>query len=99
MTKTLKKIKREIQDMPDVEDFVYEEESSSELPGIKTESGKYACDKCEYQAFKIRDVDRHIQAKHEGIKLPCNLCEHTYSFPSGLKRHQRKAHTGIIRVI
>ena len=85
---------------PLVDEFRHKDSSSEMLlyedsSNMKNETGKYPCDKCEYQADGPVVLKRHKQAKHEGVKLQCNFCERAFSFKSNLNRHQKKAHSGI----
>ena len=59
----------------------------------ETESGKYPCDECEYNAEYPAVLKNHKQGKHEGIKFPCDFCDQSFSFQSNLNRHKRKAHS------
>jgi len=48
-----------------------------------------ACDfpGCKYVAAQKRYLREHRQAIHEGIKYPCDFCEHKGSTKSNLKKH------------
>ena len=60
------------------------------------ESRKYICDRCN-KAFKIkRDLARHIDAVHLGIRnFKCNQCEKSFALGSGLKAHIEAVHMNI----
>jgi len=48
---------------------------------------------CKYVAAKKRYLREHRQAIHEGIKYPCDLCDHKGSTKSNLKKHVQIRHT------
>ena len=35
----------------------------------------YQCNDCEYQAISKDSLNKHVRAKHEGIKYHCTNCE------------------------
>jgi len=54
-----------------------------------------ACDfpGCKYVAAQKRYLREHRQAIHEGIKYPCDFCEHKGSTKSNLKKHLMIKHS------
>merc|ERR1712129_121469 len=48
---------------------------------------------CNYVAAQRRYLREHRQAIHEGIKYPCELCDHKGSTKSNLKKHVQIRHT------
>ena len=40
-------------------------------------------------------VTKHKQIKHEGIRLPCNLCDFTATRAAHLREHKRNKHEGV----
>ena len=43
----------------------------------------------------MNDLKRHKEAKHEGIRYPCDQCEFAATRISLLKRHKEAKHEGI----
>ena len=48
---------------------------------------------CKYIAAQKRYLREHRQAVHEGIKYPCEMCDHKGSTKSNLKKHILVKHT------
>ena len=38
---------------------------------------------------------RHVQSVHNGIRLPCDQCNKTFSCRDAVKKHKRRVHDGI----
>ena len=43
---------------------------------------KYFCNQCDYEATDKRNLWRHIESQHEGIRYPCNYCDYEATAPS-----------------
>ena len=58
---------------------------------------RYPCNKCDFQAKGTSDLNKHIQAIHEGIKFECEYkgCNYRISRRSMLNYHVRFKHEGI----
>ena len=39
-----------------------------------------SCNQCKFAAIHINDLKRHMEAKHEGIRYPCDQCEYLYIY-------------------
>ena len=58
------------------------------------EQPKFSCDKCPYNSAQAGHLKRHQNAKHEGIRHQCNLCEKSFSIKDALTRHVESKHKG-----
>ena len=82
----------------DLEELEQRVQSMMEKSQNKRSNGlqkAYTCKVCgkEGMGSAIKD---HIEANHlEGIIVPCNLCEKTFSYRNGLKKHKLKYHREI----
>ena len=55
---------------------------------------KARCKICGKEGF-AKSIKDHIEANHiEGIIIPCNLCDKTFSTRASLRMHKHKVHTG-----
>ena len=55
----------------------------------------YSCQVCGKEGT-MTDIKRHIEAKHvEGIVIPCNLCEKTFSSRQALRNHISAHHSNV----
>jgi len=52
----------------------------------------YACDQCSFTSAHPTSIKRHIQAKHEGIRHKCQVCDFHASQTHDLKRHTMRLH-------
>ena len=57
------------------------------------DENKYACEKCDYKTTIKRDLVRHVQGIHEGIKFPCTYCNNEFNMLNNLRRHIKSKHT------
>ena len=48
-----------------------------------------------HTAYNNYMLQLHIQAVHDGVRYPCNLCNHTASYRSNLRRHIDMKHRGL----
>ena len=57
----------------------------------------YPCDQCEYEATQKGHLKRHIEYKHDFVKVkyPCSECQYQSNSNSGLKRHRQNIHEGV----
>ena len=62
---------------------------------VKTEGGKYACNKCDYQATQKGNITLPIQSVHEGVKYACNQCAYQATQQSNLTTHIQSVHEGV----
>ena len=58
---------------------------------------RYPCNRCDFQAKGTSDLNKHIQAIHEGIKFECEYkgCNYRISRRSTLNYHVKFKHEGI----
>ena len=66
----------------------------SQIPYRNIE-GMLNCDQCEGQFTNIRNLNRHVQSKHKGVKYACNQCDHEATQPQNLKIHIKSQHEGV----
>ena len=80
----------------EVECYPEEEEEVINLPRKRKNDGRfvYSCDQCEYEG-STTSLKRHKRSKHEGIRYPCDLCNHLATTPFNLKLHKDSKHEGI----
>ena len=58
---------------------------------IHHESVSYQyCDQCEYKTKA--NLQRHVQAKHEGVKYPCDECDYRATTRGNLRLHKGAKH-------
>ena len=57
-------------------------------------ASEYPCEQCEFNASTPRNLKRHIESIHEGIRYPCDLCKYSSTTLSDLKRHKGNKHEG-----
>ena len=50
------------------------------------------CTECEYKSATNRDLRRHIEAKHKGVRYKCDLCDFTASVEAYIKIHKQAKH-------
>merc|ERR1711874_45150 len=50
---------------------------------------KFECSKCEYKTYTKRQLTRHVQSVHEGIRYDCSLCGKSVF---NLRDHTKFAH-------
>ena len=59
---------------------------------IKNGVTSYPCDKCDYAATTAKNLKRHIESKHDGVRYPCDKCEYAATWKGNLKKHLNKFH-------
>ena len=62
---------------------------------LKTSEESFDCDKCGSKFTQKKNLVRHIQSKHEGVKYACNHCEHQATTKGNLKSHIQRKHIGL----
>ena len=61
--------------------------------GAKKMATVYVCKVCGKEGLKT-NIKNHIEANHlEGISIPCNICEKTFSSRYSLGYHNSRFHT------
>ena len=55
----------------------------------------FLCNQCNYKSKAKKDLQTHIQSKHEGIKYPCHHCDYEASRQDTLQTHIESQHEGI----
>ena len=53
------------------------------------------CESCQTTFTQRSAMLKHIRAKHEGIKYPCNFCDFKAAEKCQVKRHEESIHEGI----
>ena len=53
----------------------------------------YRCDQCEYKTHGARNLQRHLLT-HSGERVPCTLCDKTFSRQDDRDRHVNVTHMG-----
>ena len=79
-------------DLEDLEERVKSMMEKSQHNYANRNEKAFICRVCgkESAGNAIKD---HIEVNHlEGIVIPCNLCEKTFSYRNGLRKHMRKDH-------
>ena len=77
---------------PDLSHIIREDSSKYYKISLNDEN-KYACEKCDYKTTIKRDLVRHFQGIHEGIKFPCTYCNNEFNMLNNLRRHIKSKHT------
>ena len=62
---------------------------------IKQE-GKFKCESCDIVCQNNQNLNRHVRAKHEGIRHYCDQCSYAATQVSSLKRHKITQHFQIM---
>lgn len=71
---------------------------------IKSEDGKYNCDKCHKSYLQVRNLRRHVKQMHSDVKIErkcgsrifrCSICQRIFSFKNALIRHLRVLHRDV----
>lgn len=56
--------------------------------------GKYSCEDCDYQTERRSNFNKHVKARHLGIRFPCDQCGYKASDRSNLNKHVKSVHNG-----
>ena len=59
---------------------------------------KYTCSfsPCQFSAYSVRSLARHLHLEHESSSLHCTQCDHVSTTSSRLVRHQERRHGRLI---
>jgi len=77
-----------VKDLVEDTDHVKENQSFE----VSNTAEGYICPKCNKSFTQRRNLQEHIKTVHEGIRIPCTMCEHTASTKSNLRKHMKKKH-------
>ena len=63
----------------------------------KNNDSKYFCYQCNFKALSKSSshLQTHIRSVHEGVKYPCDQCNHKASTSTNLHRHMKSVHDGV----
>ena len=50
------------------------------------------CNECEYSTPRRQQLKHHIETNHEGIRYPCDVCNHQSRSVMNLRDHQASMH-------
>ena len=53
---------------------------------------KFNCSECEYSTPARQQIKYHIETNHEGIRYPCDVCNHQSRSVKNLRDHQASKH-------
>ena len=71
------------------------QKNTEQTQPVRTNDGKYYCEKCEYQTQNRTHLITHIQGVHDGVKYDCKYCDKQFSDKSNLKKHSQSQHEGV----
>jgi len=54
--------------------------------------GKYSCEHCDYKTIRRSNFNKHVKAKHLGVRYPCIQCEYKATDQSNLNKHVKSVH-------
>ena len=84
------------------EEILIENDSNGELGQTKPSKRKrnenyssgdvFSCEECDYTAIARRGIDRHVQAKHEGVCYTCDQCGYKATRKDILRTHVKTKH-------
>ena len=60
----------------------------------KCTSGKFSCEQCDFKSTIRRNLNRHRESIHLGIKYQCEECSKEYTSTTELNRHVENIHRG-----
>merc|ERR1712098_838618 len=60
-----------------------------------TDDKPYKCEQCDYQTKYKCDLNKHVGAKHKGVKYPCHQCHYQANRADNLQQHIKSKHKGI----
>ena len=73
-----------------------EEDPLIDITGEEANGGSssrlFACDKCEYKASIIKNLNDHISAKHDAAQIPSELCKFVSKTPNEYRKHVNDKH-------
>ena len=52
-----------------------------------------ACDECAHKALSQETLKEHKQAKHEGVRYSCHLCNYQTAWSQKIKKHREVKHS------
>jgi len=56
--------------------------------------GGYTCEHCDYTTLSNSNFNKHVKAKHLGVRYACEQCEYKATDQSNLKKHVKSVHYG-----
>ena len=59
---------------------------------IRKEGSQAWCVSCGYTSRTYIDVERHVEARHLSLELPCHFCAKIFTTRLNLQRHIKKHH-------
>ena len=67
------------------------------IKGVHEKQKDYKCDLCDFKCVLPRNLQKHKDAKHLGIKLPCPFCKRTFSFDNNRQTHIKNVHENPVK--
>jgi hypothetical protein len=62
---------------------------------VSADDGRFRCNMCDMAYGKQSNLNRHKQAKHEGVRYGCNQCDYKANQQGSLNTHKQSQHEGV----